>query len=262
MKKMTKIWIAVATLLLILGIALFVGVMAHYGFDFNKLSTIKYEENTYDIYEEFDKISINVDTTDIEFVPTVDSSCKVICYDSEKVKHSVTVQNKTMSVDIEDTRKWYEHIGIYSASPKMTVHLPQKEYESLFIKNDTGDIKVECFTASEIIIDSATGTIELSNVNCLELQLENNTGDINLKKVIAKNSFDIENDTGDIVFENCDAYEIFAKTDTGNVSGVLLSDKIFITETSTGDISVPKTLTGGKCEIKTATGDITIRIKN
>ena len=50
------------------------------------------------------------------------------------------------------------------------------------------------------------------------------------------------------------------RTHTGDVSGNLLSDKVFITETDTGRIDVPKTTTGGKCEIKTDTGDIRISI--
>lgn len=34
-----------------------------------------------------------------------------------------------------------------------------------------------------------------------------------------------------------------------------------ITETNTGSIHVPKTVTGGKCEIITSTGDIQIAIQ-
>jgi hypothetical protein len=40
----------------------------------------------------------------------------------------------------------------------------------------------------------------------------------------------------------------------------LLSDKVFVTKATTGDISVPNTTTGGKCEIKVTTGDIKIEI--
>ena len=62
-------------------------------------------------------------------------------------------------------------------------------------------------------------------------------------------------------FENSDAAQISVKTSTGDVTGTLLSEKVFITETSTGTIRVPKTITGGKCEITTSTGNIKIDIK-
>ena len=62
-------------------------------------------------------------------------------------------------------------------------------------------------------------------------------------------------------FDGCDADRIFVKTDTGYVKGSLLSDKVFIAQSDTGDVDVPKTITGGKCEIETDTGDIKIEKK-
>ena len=58
-----------------------------------------------------------------------------------------------------------------------------------------------------------------------------------------------------------EARTISIKTDTGDVTGTLLSEKEFITDSDTGNIDVPKTTTGGKCEITTDTGDIKIDIK-
>ena len=49
-------------------------------------------------------------------------------------------------------------------------------------------------------------------------------------------------------------------TDTGNVKGSLLSEKVFIVSTDTGKKQVPNTITGGRCEITTDTGDIIISI--
>ena len=73
--------------------------------------------------------------------------------------------------------------------------------------------------------------------------------------------FSIERSTGDVRFTDCDAAEICVKTDTGDVTGSLLSDKVFITNTDTGSVNVPETISGGKCEIITDTGDIKITIK-
>ena len=50
------------------------------------------------------------------------------------------------------------------------------------------------------------------------------------------------------------------KTDTGDVTGSLLSDKIFFAESDVGSVDVPKTTTGGVCEIRTDTGKIAITI--
>lgn len=301
MSKATKIWLITAMVLVALGAVLFTCVMAQYDWDFTKLSTVTYVTNTYEINDEFDKISIHVDTTEIEFVPTENETCSIVSFEAEQVKHSATVQNGTLIISTVDTRKWYDHICISLGSPKMTVYLPQNEYASLIIETDTGDINipkdlafdkieidsdtsdVSCFapvanvleiklSTGDIIIDSitadqiklttTTGEIAINSVTAKNnIDIETDTGTITLKNVVATGTISIESDTGDVRFEGSDATEISVKTDTGDVTGTLLSEKVFITETSTGSINVPKTTSGGKCEITTATGDINISIK-
>ena len=60
-------------------------------------------------------------------------------------------------------------------------------------------------------------------------------------------------------FDSSDAAEIYVRTSTGDVAGSLLTDKVFMTQTDTGNVGVPQTITGGKCEIHTDTGDIQIK---
>ena len=81
-----------------------------------------------------------------------------------------------------------------------------------------------------------------------------------LKNVIANEKFDIERSTGDVKLELCDAAEILIRTDTGSVTGSLMSDKVFIVSADTGRVNVPKTTSGGVCQITTDTGDIRITI--
>ena len=87
------------------------------------------------------------------------------------------------------------------------------------------------------------------------------TGDLNMKSVIASGKLSIERSTGDVMLEGCDANELDILTDTGDVVGTLLSEKIFIINTDTGDIDVPRTTSGGLCEITTDTGDVEISIE-
>ncbi len=319
MRKSLKIWLIVAVSIVVVGAFIFVGALAVLGFDFTRLSTVKYETNTYEVDADFNKIFIDVDTTEIVFVPSDDGKCRVVCFEEEKVKHSAMVQNGTLVIDTVDTRKWYDYIGISFGNTKMTVYLPDYEYASLSIDTDTGDIaipkdftfenleingytadveclasvsnvikmktstgdvKIDTLTAGEIDvstntgsvninsvtakgnveIETDTGEVKLTDVSCADFTAESDTGTITLKNVVAVGGFSIESDTGDVEFENSDALQIFVKTSTGDVTGTLLSQKVFITKTSTGDISVPKSITGGRCEITTSTGDIKINI--
>ena len=82
-----------------------------------------------------------------------------------------------------------------------------------------------------------------------------------MTNVIAREKFNLERDTGKVKFNGCDAETIYVKTDTGSVTGSLLTDKVFVTDTDTGSVDVPKTITGGRCEITTDTGNIRLSIE-
>ena len=58
----TKIWLIAATVLILIGAILFVGIMTALKWDFGKLSTTQFESNNYSIEEDFNSISINSTT--------------------------------------------------------------------------------------------------------------------------------------------------------------------------------------------------------
>ena len=62
-----------------------------------------------------------------------------------------------------------------------------------------------------------------------------------------------------MIFKDIDAATIVARTDTGDIEGTILSDKVFMAKADTGDVKVPESLTGGACKLTTDTGDITIK---
>ena len=319
MRKATKVWHILAFSLVLVGCIMFGGVMAVLSWDFSKLSTVRYETNRYELKEDFNNISIAADTAHVEFVLAEDAKGSVVCYEPKNAAHSVAVQDGTLVVEVVDTRKWYEYIGIHFGTPKITVTIPRSECGALSVQTDTGDVKIpECFrfesidvsvstghvtclasAAGQIRIGTSTGDIHVEDVQADSLRLSvstgrvvarsvacagdlavrvstgdtaltdvacksfastGNTGDFSLENVIAADVFSIERSTGDVRFERCDAAEIFVKTDTGHVKGSLLSDKVFVAETDTGRVEVPKTTAGGRCEIHTDTGDIRIII--
>ena len=128
--------------------------------------------------------------------------------------------------------------------------------------SDTGNVEL---TNSEINgnidIREGTGRVTLVKVNCENLNSEGDTGKLFMTDVIASGVFKLDRTTGDISLDRCDAESIYIETDTGDVSGLLLSDKIFLTDTDTGKVKVPKSTSGGRCEIETDTGDISMEVK-
>ena len=320
MRKTAKIWLVIAASLVFVGLIMFAAVMSEYKWDFSKLSTGKYETNTYEISEEFSNLSMNTDTADIIFALSDDGKCRVECYEEEKAKHSVAVQENTLVIKMIDEKSWYDYIGINFGSPKITVYLPKAEYTSLFINGSTGDIEIPknfkfegvdislstgdvnffasaskliiiktstgniCventsagtldlsastgrITVSNVIcggdvnINVSTGRTNLNNIECKNLTSSGDTGNISLNNVIAAEKFSIKRNTGDVRFDGSDAAEILVETDTGDVTGTFLSEKTFFVETDTGSVDVPESITGGRCEITTNTGDIELDIQ-
>ena len=125
----------------------------------------------------------------------------------------------------------------------------------------TGKVTVrETTCAGDAEVHVGTGKAALSALRCKNLRSDGSTGDLTLENVLAEGSVTIERSTGDVRFADCDAAELTVKTGTGDVTGTLRSDKVFLTQTDTGRVEVPKTVSGGKCEITTATGDILLSV--
>lgn len=160
------------------------------------------------------------------------------------------------------------------------VEISASASENIKIKTSTGDICAENICAGSLNLAVSTGKVTVSDVNCQgdmtvsvstgktyltdtrckSVISSGNTGDIYLNNVIATGKFTIERSTGDVKFEGSDAAEIIVKTDTGDVTGNLLTDKVFIVQTDTGNVDVPKNTDGGRCEIFTDTGDVRLAI--
>lgn len=152
--------------------------------------------------------------------------------------------------------------------------------DSLTIKSGTGEVKVDTEKLGKLQIETTTGEVSVSSVTnalmvgaktttgkilldsirCRSFSADSNTGKIRIKNTVADFNATVTSNTGGVTFEKSDAQEsLCINTTTGDVKGTLLSEKSFYTKTTTGKISVPKTV-GNPCEITTTTGDIEIEV--
>jgi len=125
----------------------------------------------------------------------------------------------------------------------------------------TGNITVNGFSCQgSMRANVRTGKANLNDVTCGSLLSDGTTGNLMMKNVLAFDILSVKRSTGNVLFERCDADEIVINTSTGTVKGTLVTDKIIFAESHTGHVEVPRSATGGKCEITTSTGDIRIEI--
>ncbi|MGI6359844.1 MAG: DUF4097 family beta strand repeat-containing protein [Acholeplasmatales bacterium] len=320
MKKGLKISIIVASILLVVGLGLFITVMAVNDFDFSQTISIKYVTETYSVNEDFENIRVEVETTKVIFEASEDEKTKVTCSETNKLTYDVGIKNNTLVISAVDNRRWFNTFSFFNFRKEaMTIYLPKDTYNSLTIKNqvgtitipknftfeevdfengtgsvnlyakvnndikivvETGDIRLENITANNISLQSSTGKHILTNVSATNninikantgsviltsvrsktLRVVADTGTVKLNDVISTDYWNIITTVGSVVLTNSDAGEIFIKTTTGSVKGSLLSSKIFMARSDVGKITVPRTTTGGICEIETDTGTINITI--
>lgn len=300
MKITKKNIMIVAVILIVAGIFLSFGALASMDFDFNKLNTRSFVTNTYSVDEEFTNISVEGAECDIRLLPSEDASCRVVCNEGDKISHSVTVKDNTVTIDRTDNRKWWERIGIYWGKMEIAVYLPQTEYESLYalslsgtidisedfsfaeaeiyntsgdveflasvknnlkIKTVSGEVYVADTSPQNLNVQSTSGEVHVADTSPKSLNVQSTSGEVTLNSVKVQSVLKAKTVSGDINLRSCDADSLSLKSTSGEISGTLCTKKKFITDTVSGDVDVPKSKSGGKCEIKTTSGDIEFTIE-
>ena len=179
-----------------------------------------------------------------------------------KIHKSFTFENidiKVSTGDVECSASANGAITVRTTTGD--VELENLSAGAINVSVDTGDIELGTVVCSgNIDLAVRTGEAKLSDVKCETLNSTGTTGGISLSSVIASGKIDIERGTGDIKFDRSDAASLKIKTTTGDVYGSFASEKIFYTKTSTGKIRVPKSTSGGECDVQTSTGDIILSI--
>ena len=276
MSKAVKIWLIVAASLVLLGAVIFCGVMVVLNWDFGKLGTSKMATNSYDISESFENIKVDTTEAEIVFLKSADENCKVICYERENMTHTVEVVDGTLNVKVNDTRKWYQYIGVFSSHPMLTVYLPEGEYCSVAVKGSTGAVSIpKEFEFADMDISLSTGgvknhasvsnsakiktttghiTIEGASVGSLELSVS--TGAVELSSVECEENIEIKVSTGKTRLTDVSCKSLISDGSTGDVilKNVIASDKFSI-ERSTGDVKFDA-CDAGEISVKTDTGDV------
>ena len=277
MKRATKIWLVTAAALVLIGALGYIGVLAANHGELAAIGSTKYETSTFDVSEGFENISIRSDTEDIEFRLSDDGKCRVVCFEKEKERHTVAVLDGTLSVERIDSGKWYDHLSFFSfGSPTITVYLPQAEYASLFMEEDTGDISipkefvfdsvdiglstgdVDCRASSSglLRIKTSTGDIYLEGLSAGELDLTVSTGRVGVQSVVCEGDAGITVGTGKANLTDVSCRSLSSTGDTGDITleNVLAAETISI-ERSTGDVSLER-CDAAELSIITDTGDV------
>lgn len=273
---MKKWLLAAALALMFLGAIVFFGAFAAADFRWDRLNTQKAVENVYTVSDPFASIEVDTDMVDVTFRRSEGDVCRIECKELEKMTHEAFVESGKLIVRVVDTRKWTDHIGMFIGDLHMTVYLPKDEYESLYVRNTTGDVsitkdvrfrdvKVKCSTgdvdcsvvySASISIKTSTGDIKVENSSADEIGLTATTGKISATHVNCSGKLTVEVSTGDTKLKDITCERLVTEGTTGAItlSGVMAST-MDITR-KTGDVMFDRS-DAGIINVKTSTGDVT-----
>ena len=196
--------------------------------------------------EQFDALKIDSDTGDVTIPDSFRFGSAEISEDTGSVDYSADVSG-----------------ALHIKTDTGRIQLRDLSAQQIDLRVSTGKITVESVRCEDAVsVNVSTGRTELTDLSCGSLISGGSTGKLTMKNVTASGDMQIERSTGDVRFESCDAENITVKTSTGDVTGTLRSGKIFSAGTSTGSVHVPDSTAGGKCELRTNTGDIEIQLES
>lgn len=260
MKNSSK-WIITALCLILLGailagIILFGSGCSYEGFKGEKVTQVSYTPEG-----EFDRIEVDVDISGVTFEVSQEGALRVECYESEHLKHDVTVENGALVIKQQkDSRKWYEKIfnlGVFNMDQyKVKVFLPGSEFSSLTVENDTGSVNVpDGFKFDSVRVGSDTGAVTIGAINAETLSLVMDTGAVKVKGAQV-GSLDISTDTGVVNVSSVNAENVMIETDTGVVTVEDVACGAFTAESDTGAVKLVNVNVEGRLKVENDTGTI------
>lgn len=211
---------------------------------------------------EYNTLIIKARTGDVEIPSNFKFNTTDITVSTGDVDYKADAKNLKITASTGDI----EVKDVQADSVSITASTGEIEVSNLTCSNDitinvsTGDVEVNNLTCNNLTIIGDTSEVSLTNVITGRCDVTTDTGDISLVNVLTDDLCKISADTGEVNLNRSDAGEFLITTDTGDVIGSILSEKIFIVRSDTGDIDVPRGVSGGVCEITTDTGDIKIYI--
>lgn len=191
----------------------------------------------------FTSIEVLTNNATVEIVPTIDSEATVEYSGASKkatFTFDVNVKGDTLNVQLKEKRRFFFLFGFHTKDLKLTIKIPEKQYESIQVESDNGRISVESLKAKMVMLETDNGQIQLRNIETENVLVETDNGSIILEKVEGKIKGSSDNGRISMTTKNLDQ-PIDLETDNGSIE--------IITDTEPTNATI---------ETKTDNGKVTI----
>lgn len=257
MKKATKTLLIIATSLVLSGVIIFIALLIGLKWNYTKISNVEYEDITCEIDKDFDNIVVDTDVANVEFKLS-DDACKVEFHVPKDAISSAVVKDDKLSIELFQKSNTFSLVYLDLSSPLITVYLPKKEYNDLFIDVTTGDVNIPSdFGFDDVNILINTGDLDYLADAFNKFNVEITTGDI-LIDTITSDLIAITTTTGNIDISNIDNdSDINANLVTGDISIKNVSCHNLVLDGTTADVDLSSVVVKDNLDIGLVTGDVT-----
>ncbi len=235
------------------------------------------DNTTYDVYVENDVLNIikNEDhSMDLISINTPECYLRVYLPESDYKKLSIDATSGNAFIN---TELMFEDADVQSTSG--SIEFVSAVSNNLSLKTTSGEISVRNIDCNKVGAAASSGSISIENAKVKnDINLDTTSGSITLDHIfpcesliasttsggfeangiVATQTLSVDSTSGSIELIDSDCENISLESTSGDIYGKLLSKKIFVTNTSSGDVTIDQKLYGdtGHFSASTTSGDI------
>lgn len=135
------------------------------------------------------EIDIRADNAKINLMPSEDGSVKVMLTGRARTKDNLSVNTAddrlSIGLNNEESKKIF-NIGVFEPDFELSVYIPERQYEAIYIDLDNGGIKASQIQADYIEANSANGIIEMGGISADEVKVNSENGKLILWDIKGK----------------------------------------------------------------------------
>lgn len=266
-----KTFVILGAILLVAGVAVFVGGMTAGGWDFSILNTVRYTQKSYDaegavtsVHIEYSDASIYVEYSETAERVHIDYPVRLNERDEESAQIEITEEGGTLAV-IEHV-DWEKNLFQWSLgnSPAVRVVLPagQNIALDLYTQNGSVSLNADGEALPSLSLHSNNGSISVSGTLTVAegAAFQTDNGSVNVSGVSAAGDLTLRISNGSMRAENISADSLEARSSNGSLrlADIAAADSL-TAKTAHGSVELFGNVTAKMLTASTSAGDIAMR---
>ncbi len=267
-RTFVKTFVILGAILLVAGVAVFVGGMTAGGWDFSILNTVRYTQKSYDaegavtsVHIEYSNAAISVEYSETAERVHIDYPVRLNERDEESAQIEITEKDGALTV-VEHV-EWEKNLFQWSLgnSPAVRVVLPAGQNIALDLCTQNGSISLNADGEALPSLDlhSNNGSISASGALTVaeDATFSTSNGSVEVSGVSAAGDLTLRTSNGSMRAENISADSLEARSSNGSLrlTDIAAADSL-TAKTNNGAIELLGDITAKMLTVSTSAGDI------